>query len=311
MSIITIMDNSEIVSNNSSSEDWMVSMENYKKSKESSTIEEMKTTNINLLYNNMAKTQAENYMGEEDTVKTRIQLVNDKYTNVYNELNMPYYHQLKQPDYYVRVYENALCDSFCNHTISLFEENPNYQELYPWTKQEMELVAKHNGNKEILKSISLPKLTTEFYFNHHKEEFEKEDEYIFQQLGKHLEKYYQDMDLPSPDYIRLFGSEDMGYQIQKYKKNEGRYIFHSDDEIRYDEENDRIGYRTVTFIFYLNDVEEGGETTFPEFQVKPKKGSLLLFPATWNYIHSANIPKSSDKYIITGWIYKHKTLKKK
>ena len=118
------------------------------------------------------------------------------------------------------------------------------------------------------------------------------------------------MDIPSPDHIRLFGSQDFGYQIQKYKKNEGRYIFHSDDEITYDEKNGQIGYRTVTFIFYLNDVEEGGETTFPEFQVKPKKGSLLLFPATWNYIHSANIPKSSDKYIITGWIYKFKTLQK-
>ena len=304
------MDNSENTAHNTLNEDWVVSLENSKKLSESSEEKNTERSNINVLFNDMIKVQTDNYMGEEDTVNKRVKLVTETYTKLYNELNVPYYHELEKPDHYVRVYENALCDSFCNHTMNLFEENPDYQRLHPYTRQELELVAKNNGNNEILKKIASPKTTTEMFFNEHREELSKEDEYIFNQLGKHLVKYYQDMDIPSPDHIRLFGSEDFGYQIQKYKKNEGRYIFHSDDEITYSGKNNQVGYRTVTFIFYLNDIEEGGETTFPEFQVKPKKGSLLLFPATWNYIHSANIPKSSDKYIITGWIYKFKTLQK-
>lgn len=305
------MDNPKNTTQDTLNEDWVVSIENSKKLKESPGEEILKPSKINVLFNNMLKVQADNYRGEQDTVNTRSQLVSDNYTKVYNELNIPYYHQLEKPDHYVRVYENALCDSFCNHTINLFEENPDYQILHPCTRNEVEMLVRNGGNKEILKTLSSQKKTTELMFNDYREELGKEDEYIFHQLGKHLEKYYHDMDIPSPDRNLLIGNDDTGYQIQKYKKNEGRYTFHSDDEITYDEENGIIGHRTVTFIFYLNDVEEGGETTFPEFQVKPKKGSLLLFPATWNYIHSANIPTSSDKYIITGWIYKYKTTQRR
>ena len=70
------------------------------------------------------------------------------------------------------------------------------------------------------------------------------------------------------------------------------------------------GQRTWTNMVYLNDVEEGGETHFPDLniKVKPKKGMLL----TWNNLnkdgtrnvatkHEALPPKSGKKYIITKW----------
>ena len=61
--------------------------------------------------------------------------------------------------------------------------------------------------------------------------------------------------------------------------------------------------RIVTFLFYLNDVEEGGETFFYNGKVKPEAGKLILFPATWTYNHKGNMPISNDKYIVTGWFY--------
>ena len=51
----------------------------------------------------------------------------------------------------------------------------------------------------------------------------------------------------------------------------------------------------------MNDIEEGGETYFYNGKVKPEAGKLILFPATWTYNHKGNMPKSDDKYIITGW----------
>ena len=64
--------------------------------------------------------------------------------------------------------------------------------------------------------------------------------------------------------------------------------------------------RHLTFLWYLNDVEEGGETEFwGQYGIKPEAGKLILFPASWTFPHKANVPISSDKYIITGWLWQH------
>ena len=63
--------------------------------------------------------------------------------------------------------------------------------------------------------------------------------------------------------------------------------------------------RFLVVMFYLNDVEEGGETVFPEYKLaaKPTKGSLLVFPPFWTHPHQAEIPKSNDKYIISTYLH--------
>jgi hypothetical protein len=63
--------------------------------------------------------------------------------------------------------------------------------------------------------------------------------------------------------------------------------------------------RIITYLWYLNDVEEGGETDFPDIniKVKPETGKLVLFPATWDFPHCGKMPISSNKYIVTGWLY--------
>jgi hypothetical protein len=97
-----------------------------------------------------------------------------------------------------------------------------------------------------------------------------------------------------------------GFQIQKYKKGVGEYNWHTDD-MTADMEMPHGGVsqmtRYITYIWYLNDVEEGGETKFLDGQVKPKAGQFLFFPATWDQIHRGEVPKSDNKYIITGWMY--------
>ena len=89
--------------------------------------------------------------------------------------------------------------------------------------------------------------------------------------------------------------------IQKYVKNEGKYEYHNDTYCDYHNKRNRI----LTYIFYLNDVIEGGETEFlfGKYKIKPTAGKLLLFPASWTYPHCGKMPYSNDKYIITGWIY--------
>jgi len=51
-------------------------------------------------------------------------------------------------------------------------------------------------------------------------------------------------------------------------------------------------------ILYLNDND--GVTEFPTLGVKttPKKGSLIMFPPTWQYPHAGRLPSDNDKYIL-------------
>ena len=89
-------------------------------------------------------------------------------------------------------------------------------------------------------------------------------------------------------------------QIQKYKKLEGKYIYHPDFVSDWQDKK----FRVITYLWYLNNVEEGGETEFwGKYRIKPETGKLLLFPATWTYPHRGMMPISNDKYILTGWIY--------
>jgi hypothetical protein len=87
----------------------------------------------------------------------------------------------------------------------------------------------------------------------------------------------------------------------KYLKNTGRYIYHND--FATDEQHN---YRIITFLWYLNDVSEGGTTDFfsGKLKIKPTAGKLVLFPASWTFPHCGKMPISSDKYVISGWIWK-------
>lgn len=92
----------------------------------------------------------------------------------------------------------------------------------------------------------------------------------------------------------------MGFKYKNMKKK-GKYLYHNDFDILFES----MEFRAIAFIWYLNDVDIGGETEFfnGKIKIKPEVGKLLLFPSLWTYPHSGLIPLSSDKYIITGWLY--------
>jgi hypothetical protein len=67
--------------------------------------------------------------------------------------------------------------------------------------------------------------------------------------------------------------------------------------------------RHLTFMTYLNSIEDGGETHFltPDIKIKPKEGLTIIWPAGWTHPHRGHPSKNTKKRIITGWYaYKHK-----
>jgi hypothetical protein len=56
--------------------------------------------------------------------------------------------------------------------------------------------------------------------------------------------------------------------------------------------------------WYLNDVEEGGETIFDigeEVTVKPKAGNVVCFPPYYLFPHKGCTPISGPKYVVSSY----------
>jgi hypothetical protein len=87
-------------------------------------------------------------------------------------------------------------------------------------------------------------------------------------------------------------------KLQKTKIGEAFHTWH------YETPKREVSNRLLTFILYLNDVEEGGETEFLYYpkRVKPKQGTIILFPGYMTHTHRGNQSLSNEKYIITGWV---------
>jgi hypothetical protein len=88
--------------------------------------------------------------------------------------------------------------------------------------------------------------------------------------------------------------------IKKYPKDVGFFGTHTDAGPGY------AASRVLSLVVYLNDVEDGGGTYFPDLDlmVKAEKGKALVFPSSYLYRHSGEVPKSNEKYSITGfWHY--------
>ena len=90
---------------------------------------------------------------------------------------------------------------------------------------------------------------------------------------------------------------------QKYKAQSGGYPYWHSEVYPQKGANDAL-HRILLFMFYLNDVEEGGTTDFhyQNKSIQPKAGSMVIAPAYFTHTHRGAVPISNDKYILTSWV---------
>ena len=84
--------------------------------------------------------------------------------------------------------------------------------------------------------------------------------------------------------------------LQKTEPTQGYHMFHGENI------NWNVSDRTLAWMVYLNDVEEGGETEwlYQQRKIKPTKGTVCIWPGSFTHLHRGN-PPMSEKYIATGW----------
>ena len=163
---------------------------------------------------------------------------------------------------------------FCKEIIDKFENDPRKSQGITGNTEKTDLKFSIDLNITPLKEWN--------------EIIEKLDLYIKQAHSLYIE--WLEIMLPSV-HNKIKNSKHVGFQIQK----SGKYGWHHDSA------KDEYGDRLITFIWYLNDISDGGETDFVYKKVKPQTGKLVFFPATWDYLHAGL--ETENKYIITGWFY--------
>jgi hypothetical protein len=178
---------------------------------------------------------------------------------------------------YVQWFDHALDADFCQRVIASFDQLERFQ------------MRNDRGAINALPSSAWTELNVSKLAD-------ASFEALFrQQTLQYLDRYNEQarMTLPIPPRNRL---ENLRIK---------RYLADRDDQFQ--PHFDALDYtcnRYMVFLWYLNDVAEGGQTEFCDLdlRVDARAGRLLMFPPYWMYQHAGLPPRSGDKYIISTYM---------
>jgi hypothetical protein len=177
----------------------------------------------------------------------------------------------------IRVYDDALPRPFCAQLIEGFErtvaeQRPSGRGVLPgldgsaWTE------------------LDLGQLADQAFLG-----------FFLAKIDEALERYNRDVRLTIPVPMRPRTDRLI---LKRYRAGgDERFQPHFDSI-------DAVAGRYLVFLWYLNDVADGGETEFCDIgtKVEARAGRLLMFPPYWMYQHAGLPPRSGDKYILSTYL---------
>lgn len=182
---------------------------------------------------------------------------------------------------YIMAVDDVLEPEYCQSLINKFDATAD-------------LVTRDSTWSEDYKSFKEVNLTTH-------PEFKEEQDYFYQITQRMLGFYQQRCGIKFfPDKV---GLEEV--RMKRYEANDkDQFGWHADVG------DYASARRFLVMFFYLNDVEEGGETIFEDrvndnlnLTIKPKQGRMVLFPPMWMYPHKGCKPISGPKYIVSTYCH--------
>lgn len=177
---------------------------------------------------------------------------------------------------YVRTYDGVLEPDLCRHMVASFERHTHLQ-----ARNGRDVMPQLPDSAWTEVNISKADAALAAYFHN--------------QAIQYLGTYNSDigLTLPIPPRNRF---EDL--RIKRYNVADGdQFQPHFDAK-------DYSSNRYLVFLWYLNDVAEGGETEFCDLDIRiqARAGRLLIFPPYWMFQHAGLPPRSNDKYMISTYL---------
>ena len=190
---------------------------------------------------------------------------------------------------FIRAYSDVFSSSLCDNLIDTYEKL--------WREKEEQLkkisLCYTESGQKVCGACNCQRLDI---MQH--QEFNEPFKIIMNGIQVVLNQYKKDARLHPCQWPKEHGYEHL--RIKRYYCDDNQqHDFHADVT------NIESAKRFLSIICYLNDDFDGGETYFPHFglQVKPKKGTILLFPCTWSYLHKGNPAVNGHaKYILGSFL---------
>lgn len=178
---------------------------------------------------------------------------------------------------YVQTFDAALPAGFCEQMIASFQQMTERH------------VVRSPGWREGLDASSWTELDVSALAD------EAFTGFFYKQIDDYLAVYNQRLGLTIPVPTSPLISQ---IRIKRYVAGSGEAFQPHFDAIY------EVANRYLVFLWYLNDVAEGGETEFCDIGIKvpARTGKLLVFPPYWMFQHAGRPPLSGDKYILSMYL---------
>ncbi len=178
---------------------------------------------------------------------------------------------------YVHWYDDALPHAFCDHLIDAFHGT---QAMHVQREQGWRAGLEDSAWTELDLSAMADDALKGFFRA---------------SIDEYLDRYNSALKLPIPVPRSPMLAE---LRMKRYRPGTGEAF-----QLHFDSINE-VANRYLVFLWYLNDVADGGETEFPRLGIKvaPQAGRLLMFPPYWMYQHAGLPPLSGDKYILSTYM---------
>ncbi|MCG9696355.1 2OG-Fe(II) oxygenase [Shewanella sp. Isolate11] len=216
---------------------------------------------------------------------------------------------------FIEVYPNAIPDELCDRLMTAFNQHPGVTDGQTGQGVDLEKKVSHDITMDAFEDLTpLRHELLNYTLKNSALYFEK---YPMALMGAVAVAVADEKGQPqtlTPDNFERLGRSRVqplvqylyrsgSINIQKYQKQKGGYPHWHSEQFPQLGHNEAL-HRVVLYMYYLNDVEEGGETEFyyQQRKVKPKKGTMVIAPAGFTHSHRGNMPISGDKYIATSWV---------
>ena len=174
---------------------------------------------------------------------------------------------------YIQIYNSIISNDYCDELREKFDSFPFNQDV-------------EQG----------PMSFTQINLNSHPEwnEDVKKLSYFF---TKSIEQYKKDCAIGDEMWPSSYAFEE--FRMKRYLAN-GKDQFGP----HVDAVSKETAIRFLVFFLYLDDNDKG-ETAFPQLGLASpcKKGSLLMFPPLWPWLHAGNKPIDKSKYIVGSYLH--------
>ena len=186
---------------------------------------------------------------------------------------------------YIGIYDSILEPKLCQKLIELFEDNNSNVEDQTTGMYTKDFLKRKGTEMEISTNSEFIRLYNRVVLDG-----------IFYSL-----ELYKKQTGDIHDVIHMNSTECTleKFRLRKYKQNDGFFSSHI-DIINSDTSN-----RFLVIMFYLNTVQDGGETLFTHLgiNVKPKEGRVLIFNPSFMFPHTGNTPLSDDKFTLQTYLW--------